>query len=77
MSIIERYAKALKEVFEAEKAAVDSGLVGEWEAGIVNSEAYLAQRYVRVQNLVDDKNPKNWDIKTFAEIQYEENNETF
>lgn len=76
MSVIERYAKALKEVFEAEKAVVETGLIGDWEAGIVRSEAYLAQRYVRVQNLVDGKRPTNWDVSTFAEIQYGETQDT-
>jgi hypothetical protein len=60
MGVTERYAKALKEIVEAERAAVDSGLVGEWEAGAVGSEAYFAQRYVRVQHLVDGRKPKDY-----------------
>ncbi len=71
MSPIERYAKALKEVVEAEREAVRVGFIGEWEAGAIRSEAYFAQRYVRIQNLLDGKRPNNWDIKTYSEIEYE------
>ena len=40
-----------------------------WEIFQPQPSGYNA-KYCRVQHLVDGREPKNWDVRTFAEIEY-------